>query len=396
MIYYKEKKKKNEIKKNIEPLKTKVSINDNLLENKKVVCFACLASNNLFVSYILSKTVYKNDYKILILSDIHNKDSYLNIVKNLDVWEEVILIKEDNKPRKERFLDIRNQLEKIDFSRIDILHYYTFASGSFGYLLFDYIPNKTKIILTQDGVNTYYFGECFEYCKNKYSPYYDDSDINFDRASEIWIYDKKLDLNRLLKKKVRNIEISQFINNNDLLKEFCNELNTIFNYNHSLLDYDIVFFDQPITRMAITKNREEEHIFETILNELKGYKVFVKKHPSSFKRKYEKFKDVDVLESTVPWELVLLNEISLNRENLYNKVFITYHSSSLINTLIFLSVLDISIKGVWLCNLLEALTSEQVAYDLFKEFINEFKKIYGYNFYDIESINQLRETLNSF
>ncbi|MTI59630.1 MAG: hypothetical protein FH762_06510 [Firmicutes bacterium] len=363
--------------------------------NKRRVCFACLTSYNLFISYILSRTVYRNDYKILMLSDIHNLATYSRIIKYCNIWDEVFLIREDKKPREQRFIDIRQQLQRVNFTDLDILHYFTFASGSFGFILLDYIPNTTKIILTQDGVMTYYFKETFNYCRSKWSNIYN-RDIDFNRTSEIWLFDKNLDANKLLKRPVRNIGITEYIKNSNLLNLFCIELNKIFNYNHKPLNYDVIFLEQQLSNLKVTKVQQEKYLFSLILNELKGYRVLVKMHTSSNKEKYNEYINVNCLKDNVPWEFVLLNELNSNRTALNSKIFMSYHSTALINTQIILRALNIPSKAIWMCDLLQNFIKKKVADEKFPELVERFKVLYKQDLYDVKSIDELRNTLKTF
>ncbi|RUT57718.1 glycosyl transferase [Clostridium botulinum] len=79
-------------------LKKLAHIKDRNIKNaimKRKIMFSCITTYHMFVAYILSKTVYKNDYKIILVASGHN--DYEKICKNmgdLNIWEEVVLINE--------------------------------------------------------------------------------------------------------------------------------------------------------------------------------------------------------------------------------------------------------------------------------------------------------------
>jgi len=362
------------------------------VNNRKRICFACITTCNLFVAYILSKTVYKKDYKILILSDFIKEDVYSKILKECSVWDEVILIREANRFPGKCFKDIRLQLKNIDFSNIDILHYFSFPRNSYSFILFDYILEKTQIIMTVYSMATYYIKEY--YLSFKRMERY--LNVDLDRISEIWIYDKRLYIGKLLERPVKNIEIIKYIENEKLLKEFCYELNKIFNYTHESMDYNVIFLDQPLAEKYIDSNKERQ-LFSRILEELRNNKVLIKYHPRSSIRKYKDFKVNIIKENNVPWEVILLNE--LNSKNLNNKIFISYFSDTLTTTHIFLNNLNIPHKVIWLKDIFQDCINIPIGLEgdsMSKIFIENFKKIYGKNFYDIKSIDELRKVLKGF
>ena len=315
------------------------------LNLKEKVCFACLNDSNLFLSYILSKTAYENNYKILILSDHYGKETYSRIIRDCSIWDEVVLINEAGRNPE----DIARQLKQMDFSNIDVLHYFAFAQKSYTSILFDYIPKDTRIILTVYCIVTYYFKEYYlNYIKNINSV-----NIDLNRVSEVWVYDERLYTGELLKGPVKSMDIFEYLNNEELLSGFCNELNAIFGYTHRLMDYDVMFFDQSITSRFINADKEKR-LFSTVLNAFDNRKVVVKLHPNTHSVwKYNDFKVSIINEKRLPWEVILINELKYNKSNLKNKIFATYFSESLFTTRIFLKNLNLSCKTIWLRDVLQ-------------------------------------------
>lgn len=353
--------------------------NLNNTTNNRKICFSCLNPYHLFISYILSKTVYKNDYKVLLLSDYHGviRRAYKNILGHVKLWDEVILIKD--RSYNQRHIE----LKKINFNDIDVLHYFTYAF--YNYILFDYLEDTTKIILTDEGTMTYLFRESFDISGM--------GTIDFNKILEIWLLDKNLYVSKL-NKPLENIKIEKSFRNSSLLNEICKELNYIFDYNHSQIHSDIVFFDQPLKKANILNYSQEKKALLKVFNELKSYKVAIKKHPSDYYSKYDGIKSNIIKDNEAPWELILLNECLKNESNLYNKVFISYHSSSLINSQILLKIFNIPTKSVFMYKYLESSTKKVVVHRVFEELIREFKKYYGENIHDISSLEELRLLLN--
>lgn len=365
------------------------------MPSKKKVCFACVYAGNIFLSYILSKTVYRNDYKILILSERYNKAIYSNIIEKCNIWDKVIIIKDVEGPAKFS-KKIKIELSQIDFKSIDKIHCFNFPHNAYSVILFDYILENTQVIFTVSSMATYYYKERFLNLKS--IKQYANMKLDLDRISEIWLYDKNLYVSKLLKRPLRDIELSKYISDNKLLNEFCNELNKIFSYKNESLTYDVIFFDQPVHLKCLSRDKERE-LFSMILNEFQNRKVLVKSHPRRLLEKYEDFKVGIINEFKVPWEVILLNEINNNRLDLNNKIFITYFSESLLTTCIILNKLNIPHKAIWLKELLQNNSEVTLGLErdskMYNEFISIYQSINSNSFHDIKSIEELRNLLDN-
>ncbi|MEW9123296.1 MAG: polysialyltransferase family glycosyltransferase [Thermotaleaceae bacterium] len=190
------------------------------MSNQKTVCFSCLTPYHVFVAYILSKTLYKNCYKVILFSDHYHQQIYERAL-GLNLWDKIILIEERNKS----WAQIHSQLKTINLEDMDVLHYFSWGS-IFQLLLIREIPEKTKVILTEEGVGTYYIQEAVAHWKTNYSPH--SSPIDFDKVSEIWLFDKRLYVSELIKP-LQDIAFYRYLSS-PLALEFCKDLNTLFAY----------------------------------------------------------------------------------------------------------------------------------------------------------------------
>ncbi|QZY56322.1 hypothetical protein [Crassaminicella profunda] len=354
------------------------------MTDNKAICFSCLTPYHVFVSYILSKTVYKDNYKIILISDHHLKKVYINS-KKLAVWDELILIEEKNKP----FHLIQQQFDKIDFTSIHVLHYFSWGS-IFNSILMNAIPNHTKIILTDEGYMTYRPKEASEFFKNKNN--LQRNPLDFNTISEIWLFDKRLYISTL-NKPLKNIELKKYLDSK-LKYELCNELNILFDYQYEKKDYDIVFFDQCFTLTHKTSYIEEKYLLMNIIKVLKDFKILIKKHPSDSKYKYTGL-GVDILEHEgIPWEVIYLNEYINNPSNLQNKIYMTYSSSAMINARTVFKDLNIHNHFFSLIKLLHNFLDITTPTILLEKYYNQFKKSYNENIYEIESFIDLQNILN--
>lgn len=364
----------------------------------KIVGFACLNKNNVFSSYILSKTIYNDDYKILLVSDYVFKKDEINRIKNLNIWNEVIYFREVNIPLEIFFSEIKNQLNEIDLNRMDLLHFYSFGYKSFNFNLFDFIGVKTKIIQTVFCVTEHYIKEYWTMLKEKNIMTSAEINLNyFNKLSEIWVYDKNLYIGDSMGLTIKDIKFEEYLEDKDKLKEVCIDLNNIFNYTYKSLEYDVLFLDQPCAPRYFDNNiGKEMELFQRILSTFNNKKVLIKKHPRSPINKYDDLHVNTIEDNKVPWEVILLNEINHKGSNLKDKLFVSYLSSALVNTHIILTKLKIRSKAIWLSDLLINNSNEPVGYDLYKKFIEELKENYRNNFYHIKDLYSLQGLVQSF
>ncbi|WP_132245806.1 hypothetical protein [Marinisporobacter balticus] len=353
------------------------------MENNKVICFSCITPLHVFVSYILSKTIYINNYKIIIFSDYHLKSIYQN-AKKFKIWNELILIEEKDLP----FSQIQPQFNKIDFKNIDVLHYFSWGSP-FNTGLMHYTSNKTKIILTDEGGMTYIIKEAYNHWRSKFK--LQSNAIDFNKISEIWLFDKRLYISEL-NKPLKDIAFKKYLDS-DLKYEICSELNTLFDYNRETIDWDILFFDQYLS-YADLSYIEEKHLLMSIIKASQPFKLLIKKHPLDDYKKYNNL-NVNILKNNnVPWEVIFLNEYIHDKMKVQNKTYMTYGSSALFNTCILFKDFDIDNHFIILNKLL--INSSKNGFGTNNEknkFYNTFKELYGINLYEVESLIELKNIL---
>lgn len=320
----------------------------------------------------------------MIFSDHYHKKIYERSLE-LNLWDKIILIEEKNRP----WNFIQQQLIQIDFKNIDVLHYFSWGSAV-GLSIMNLVSDKTKIILTDEGVGTYYIKERCDDWKKKYLPQRDP--IDFNRVSEIWLFDKRLYVSGL-NKPLEDIEFKSHLDG-DLKFEFRNDLNILFDYEHEKSDWDILFFDQPLTLANITTYNEERSLLINILKAAKNFNTFIKNHPSDYDNKYAGLGANIFKCSNIPWEIVYLNEYIQNNSDLENKIYMTYNSSALLNTRIIFKDSDYSNHFIGLSKLLRKFINEPQLDILFQKYYEQFKQFYGSNYYEVESIEELSIILN--
>lgn len=340
--------------------------------NEECVCFSCITSLHVFTSYVLSKTVYKDNYKIIMLSNlIKNVVEAYNRIKLSDIWDEVILI-DETKPQF--------QLEIINWKKVGALHYYSWGSP-YNSILFDYISDRTKVILTDEGISTYEIKEVAELLN---------APVDFDRISEIWLYDKRLFMSSM-DKPLKDIEFKKYIDS-DLKYTFCKELNYIFNYKHKDEKFDIVFFDQHLYKSGMLSMNQEKYLLLNIMMVLDNLEVIIKKHPTDDIEKYYNYNITNkVYEQDVPYELIHLNNyvygVKINKS-----VYMTYASTALVSNIYMFK--DVKSKYILLHKLLFGISGNEYDIQSLMEFIKAIEDAYKIKFIDIDSFYELSITAN--
>lgn len=355
----------------------------NALSDPRSVCFSCLTPYHVFVSYILSKTVYKDDYKTILFSDHYHRQIYERS-PGLKLWDEVILIEEKNKP----WQSIEAQLNRIDFKKVDILHYFSIGAV-FQLLLMDRIQDHTKLILTEEGVGTHFIKEgceCYKERLNMQRP-----PIDFRKVSEIWLFDQRLYVSEF-KTILRDIAFKEYLDS-DLKLEFRDELNTLFDYKHEKQEWDILFFDQTLTLAGITSYAEERSLLAGITKAAENFNLAIKKHPTDYDGKYAGLGATILKCGNTPWEVVYLNEYIEHHSDLKNKIYMSYDSSAFLNTRTAFKVLDGSNHFIGLSKLLGKMTHTPQISRLLERYYERFKALYGTNYYEVESIDALEKLL---
>ncbi|ORX23124.1 hypothetical protein BVF91_07515 [Thermoanaerobacterium sp. PSU-2] len=334
------------------------------------IYFSCATSFHIFVSYILAKTLYKDDKNFIFIPN--HLSNLVDIYKRLDkikIWDKVVLIDELSGEN----MRIENQLIEIMTNyKIDILHYFTWGT-KYSRILFNLVKNKkVKIILTDEGIGTYMIKEAYEEWTK--SNIIENNTVDLNRIDEIWLFDPDCYVSKL-KKTLRKIEFENIISDPNSSVEMCNELNYIFNYNYKKFSSDIIFFDQYIGALD-EKNVIDEKIFLNLLFEyIREFKLIVKKHPNESFIKYFGF-NVEILDDNdVPWELICFN-IIINNGYIDNMILISYFSSAVFNTKMLYKKYTKNIKIALLSKIYRNHFNKEIFDNSFSidEFIKKFKK----------------------
>jgi len=265
---------------------------------------------SIIISFILAKTRYINNYKILyISSNLTNGKFIFKRIKKLNIYDEIYYMDE-----KDTSIE---HIKSVEY--IDTLHVFSYYNIYVKKLLNNFIG---EIILTEEGIGTYTLELGVDA-------------RNLDEIKEIWISDKELfDVVNLQNKVVEVKFFEEFFELGDLQQVIFKELNFIFDYTH-VGNYNRIYFDQYFTMNSFL----EELIFikelEPILNH---YKIKVKKHPLNPNREKFTFLNIETIDIPyyIPWEVILINDIVMNYEK-KEYLLISISSSTMYNSIISFS-----------------------------------------------------------
>ncbi|NRT73688.1 hypothetical protein [Clostridium beijerinckii] len=325
------------------------------------ICFQCHTPYQLFIIYILSATTYVNDDKILVINDC--SEALVNLIDNskkIKLWSDVIKINEKNKDVNY----IYKQVEKINLNDVDIVHFFAPWGPVFSRIMFNSINEGVKCILTEEGGATYTPKICAENIIKKNKIFNENHgkikmDIEFSRFEEIWLLDKDL-YDNSLNIKVREINLVEYLKNENLKEGFIRNLNILFGYKRKDIGKNIIFFDQYLSEGRVIDFEYERFFIKQIIRSCGKDNIIIKSHTSFFtKEKYEGI-NVEFTENlNVPWEIIYINEVLCGEiEKSNKKILISYNSSALINSAILGNKLGVNPNIMFLFELIDIESSK--------------------------------------
>lgn len=297
-------------------------------QQKRHICFSCLTPFHIFTSFLLAKYIYNDCSKILLISDfIENAYDIAEKLREFKVFDYIKVV--DEKNRNDDY--IYTKLIFLKDFKIDVLHFFSWGSKA-NLLLLSYLQPSTKVILTDEGLMTYFALEFAKEYVKKHNCLILEEFLKA-QIDEIWLYNPVL-YSSALKKSLLKIPTLLFVKSEDL-----KVLSYIFGFdlNIKMSDFEVFFVDQNLSVAELMPLEVEKLLLKTVLSFFSGYNVLIKKHPtdSNYIKKYYEIKDANIriLTNNFPFELIIMN---LRQENkLVDKIFVTYFSSSVFNIYTF-------------------------------------------------------------
>lgn len=343
------------------------------------VYFSCFTLYQLFVAVIVALTHYKNETRVLILSDAANlSEALIARLKAVHIWDEVIVIHESGMS-----IDVvEKQVAPIKLPAGSILHFFSFGILS-SRLLVQFLDDTVKIILTEEGKMTYKplsefsrWRKCLEERGSGLPEKY--RGFDWERIDEILVFEPKL-FDGSLARPVKEIHLSDLLSNSEELKKLMDTLNYIFDYTWQEDDYEIVYFDTYLSSLGILSFDSDKFLLNKTIEAFKEYKFLIKTHPGQqaglTSIRFEGLDDRFFIEKAVPWEVMYLNHIMHHGDD--KLVLVTPFSTAVHNAFLLGKHFGINNTAIIL---LTDLIKDYLSVDLFQEdagYINRFVQVYG-------------------
>jgi len=295
--------------------------------NNEIICFACLTEFHLFVSYILSTTIYYQKKKILLICKNFRLAKYIDSLLELNIWDELIII-DPFDPLEE----IISRLIKLSDS-IDILHFFSWGFSPYNKLFVQCISKDKKVILTDEGSASYLPFKWF----NSWIDNYDSNrsivgEVDLKKASEIWLFNPLLFRDQKIIP-IRKIDLVNFYKSCNENFHVVEDFKKIFKFDENkLFNYDLIYFRQYYSLRGDLTINADSFIDNQICSILESNNFYIKDHPAylinPFKQKNDSLFTLDI-----PWEaFIVLSKIDNSKKINMPKVYISSSSSAMFNT----------------------------------------------------------------
>lgn len=320
------------------------------MSNREKCIYVCVGNYQIFVSHILAKTKYKDFDNIMIILDyLKTANNICENMKEIDIWNKVILIEEYMMREEYRISDddVNNKLlehfisdklinEGIDIQGIDTLNLFLFSNTTSIFLL-ENLKLSTKNVL-EEGTQTYMVEKFKQW--HKY----------LNKIDKILLFNPKLYIGNIYLNNLEKIEVNKFLKNQDFFKKINFEYRRIFNYKLEE-EWESLFLFENISRKGceLISRYEEKLFLRNFLKCIKDIDVKYKPHPSNYNVDSRYF-GIDYKNgqymgyelnfinniTDIPWECIYMGNINENTE----KIYFTYYSTAVFNNKIIFEDFD--------------------------------------------------------
>ena len=296
---------------------------------KNTVVYYCYGPQTVWISTVMSETVYADYNNIAIIREELAKDY------NLDAgFFDKIYTTRQEAGTEDLIEEVRGIISK---DNPDVFAIFTWGGDS-NLRIYESLPDDLKVVLIDEGTSTYNYVNHMRIAVG---------DIDFSRIKEVWLLDPMYSLNN---KTVDEhlIPIDSLLKNQLMLKKYLDKINRFFGYKEFEFD-EIVFFDNYLTQAGYISGDCYDLFINNLLTLLGEKTITVKKHPlendKTFDFKYKGYKVNKYENNNLPWEIVVLNYV-YNRfyegiSSLFPRVLIGTNTSALITTQQILSLFDL-------------------------------------------------------
>ncbi len=267
-----------------------------------VVIYDATTHYMLMNAWLTAKLKHDVDYNVLYLNTalIHDAENVKNRLMSTDVFQEVILIRDSLN------YTVRNLLNNLP--KAPSCYHFMCYGAHYAVQLFMFCQQqRIPIILTDEGMATYSpfksyqrFYELFQ--KNGLQP------LDLQAVDEIWVLNKSW-FTHQVSQNIVEIPLRAALFNPILRNEIVSGLNKVFAYEHQPIIEKNIFFTQNFYTYGTITPDEQVQFFASIAMKFQDGLAF-KLHPAESIHFYQHrgLRLLD-LSNSVPWELVLMNQL---------------------------------------------------------------------------------------
>lgn len=321
------------------------------------VVFACHTVYQIFIAYVIKMTEYQeSDTCILMVEGRNNCDEIVRNAIQMKDWAKVSKI-------DARGMDntaILNWLKEEDLCDLDILHLGSWG-GKVANILSYHLKESAYSIIDEEGTASYSWLTIYEQSVARYFPG-SHKKVNIGKIRKAYLFDPRISDNQLhIEEKRINIEgFMTLLQNQDTL----DRMNFVFGYKDTMKFENIIFFDQNLYGQKVIGDDYQSFIIAQIGKVLGNNKMMLKQHPSeNFKNKSEGIVNVDLMKNHgTPWEIIFINDV-LRNHNYKDRIYITYCSSSVFNSMILGEKLEVNVKIILLYDMVNQFVRNKILLD---------------------------------
>jgi O-antigen biosynthesis protein len=294
---------------------------------KETVFFACGTEYHLLIAFILSKTTYRFNKKILFIYNEPRIAQYIHSAKEIKAWDEVHLITAKDSEFS----------STLDIPDLSTLHFFTFGYPVFNQLFSRMSQKGVKIILTDEGTLSYHPARFLsDWLDARPQNAVVAEGFSLAQIAEYYLGDPRI-FCESTNVPLRQIPFDDFIELAREDKQIGHDLEHLFLLENPqpLGKKEFVFFQQNATNAKLLPSYINEIIDESIIRLSNKHDTYIKAHPSlAIHNAIEGPEGLTKSLNGTPWELNLLLSKIHNPEFSYkNTIFISLNSSAMHNSI---------------------------------------------------------------
>ncbi len=348
---------------------------------KMTVLYYCFGPQTVWISTIMSETVYAEYRNIIVIRE--------ELAEHYDL-SSCFFSKVYIKPSGLTEAEWLDELQGIlDEEKPDTFAVFTWG-GDTNLAVYNAIPDGMKVVLIDEGTASYNYEKHFSVFSGV---------EDFSRISEVWLIDPNFSLNDRSIPTYR-IPIKEYLADSDRFEKYITRVNQWFRYS-SYSFSRVMYFDNYFVSGRFLPEEFYNTFVDSIMKMIQGSGITIKPHPTEsgelFDRRYRNYDVKQFSDYKIPWEVVVLNSIfekrNRNREDTFPRLLMSVNTSALITSQVLLEIFGYEVSIVFLYRLLHDWLPDKI--NVTEEVLGYYKRVYPNraSFYP-ETWEELADDLN--